>query len=504
MLSVLQAAVVTSDHYRWSHRLLLILIAAHVILMTLFPWMARFPGAAWDDMLEAWAWGKQFELGYYKHPPLYAWIAGIWLRIFPRTDLCFYLLSALNIGLSLAGIWRLSGLLLRKYARFPAVSLLLFAPSHHYIATNFNANTVQLSLWPWAAFFFVRSMQTNSWKDGISFGALGACALLGKYYSILFLTSCFVAALLHPNRRSYFQSAAPYCAVVTCGVLFAPHAWWAWENGLSTIQYALSKSQRPAWVNSYSAVGTSVAGITANAAGTMILLAALGKRWRALLPRIHRSWTARQNLWLTVLALGPLFLTILLGIVGYIKITPNFLIPTVYMLPLIVCHALGRALTGARVHNITRWAAAFMLFALAVSPIIAYTSVAFHFEDREQVSPQVARAATRAWHERIATSLRIATGTEAFSLALPFYSPDSPDEFTHYSLVEAPWITLDRIAQDGILYACVANDLTCLEAAKTYATAQTTQSSLTFQRAFWGLRGPVIEIVLIMTPPHSK
>jgi len=160
---------------------------------------------------------------------------------------------------------------------------LLFAPSHHYIASNFNANTVQLSLWPWAAFFFVRSLQTNSWKDGVFFGALGGCALLGKYYSILFLISCFVAALLHPNRRSYFRSAAPYCAVVTCAVFFAPHAWWAWENGLRTVHYALSKSQRPAWQNTYSAVGTAVAGVAANAAGTVILLGALGPRWRVLL-----------------------------------------------------------------------------------------------------------------------------------------------------------------------------------------------------------------------------
>ena len=493
-----------SDYYRRSHRLLLFLIAAHVILMTLFPWIARLPGAVWDDMLEAWAWGKQFELGYYKHPPLYAWVAGTWLQIVPRANLSFYFLSALNIGLSLVGIWRLSGLLLGKYARFPAVSLLLFAPSHHYMATNFNANTIQLSLWPWAAFFFVRSLQTNSWKDGVFFGALGGCALLGKYYSVLFLASCFVAALLHPNRRSYFRSAAPYCAIVACVVLFAPHALWAWENGLSTVQYALAKSQRPAWVNIYSAVGTSVAAVAANAVGTVVLVATLGRRWRTLVPRIRRSWIARENLWLTVLALGPLVLTILLGIVGYVKITPNFLIPTVYMLPLIVCRALGPALTGARVQNITRWAGAFMLFALAVSPIIAYMSIVFHFEDREQISPQVARAATKVWHERMSTPLRIATGTEAFSLALPFYSPDSPDEFTHYNLTQAPWITPDRIAREGILYACMSKDLTCLDAARTFATTQTTQSSLTFQNIFWGLRGPVIEIVLIMTPPRKK
>jgi len=145
-----------------------------------------------------------------------------------------------------------------------------------------------------------------------------------------------------------------------------------------------------------------------------------------------------------------------------------------------------------------------MLFALAVSPIIAYMSIVFHFEDREQLSPQVARAATKVWHERMSTPLRIATGTEAFSLALPFYSPDSPDEFTHYNLTQAPWITPDRIAREGILYACMSKDLTCLDAARTFATTQTIQSYLTFQNIFWGLRGPVIEIVLIMTPPRRK
>src|SRR6478735_8782763 len=64
-----------------SHRLLLLLIVAHAIVVLLFTWIARYPGAVWDDMLEAWSWGQHFELGYYKHPPFYSWIAGIWLRV---------------------------------------------------------------------------------------------------------------------------------------------------------------------------------------------------------------------------------------------------------------------------------------------------------------------------------------------------------------------------------------------------------------------------------------
>jgi 4-amino-4-deoxy-L-arabinose transferase-like glycosyltransferase len=491
-----------SDDYRRSHRLLLLLILAHVIVVALFTWIARSPGAVWDDMLEAWSWGQQFDLGYYKHPPLFAWVVGLWLRIFPHTDLSLYTLSAFNIGLALAGIWRISGLLLKKYARVPAISLLLFAPSYHYFATNFNANTIQLSIWAWAAFFFLRSLRTNSWKDGVWFGALGACALLSKYYSILFLGSCFVSALLHPHRPTYFRSPAPYVAVATCAVLFAPHAWWVWESGWSTINYALGKTTKPVWFNMYSAITAGVVGVVSNAASTVVLLAALGWRWPALFRRLLRSVTAPNNLWLSVLALGPLFLTLLVGILGLVKIDPKFLIPTVYLLPLLVSRVLGGTMTVVRVDQISRWAALFLLVGiLVVAPAVAYASVAFHFNDRLRVSPQVAKVATNAWHERMSRPLRIATGTEAYSLALPFYSPDGPAEFTHYSFAQAPWITAERISREGILFACDAKDLDCRQAAMAYATPQTVELPLRFQNTFWGLHGPEIEVVLFMTPP---
>ena len=173
--------------------------------------------AVWDDMLEGWAWGQEFQLGYYKHPPLYAWIVGLWFKVFPRVDASYYLLSAINIGAGLLGVWRVSGLLLGKYARLSTVSLLMFAPSYQYPATNFNANTILLSLWPWAAYFFVNPFRQTVGRTGPSSESFGGCALLSKYSSILFLASCFLAALLHPRRRDYFRSAAPYCAVLACG-----------------------------------------------------------------------------------------------------------------------------------------------------------------------------------------------------------------------------------------------------------------------------------------------
>jgi 4-amino-4-deoxy-L-arabinose transferase-like glycosyltransferase len=168
----------------------------------------------------------------------------LWFKILPRSDASYYALSALNIGASLVGVWRLSGLLLRRYARLSTVSLLLFTPSYQYLATNFNANTILLSIWPWTAYYFVKSLQTHAWKDGIAFGSLCGCALLAKYYSILLLASCLFAALLHPRRRAYFRSGAPYCAVAVCVAIFAPHAWWAYKTIVLEIRGAEGRLER--------------------------------------------------------------------------------------------------------------------------------------------------------------------------------------------------------------------------------------------------------------------
>jgi hypothetical protein len=98
--------------------------------------------------------------------------------------------------------------------------------------------------------------------------------------------------------------------------------------------------------------------------------------------------------------------------------------------------------------------------------------------------------------------VRIATGTEAFSLALPFYSPDSPAEFTHFSFQQAPWITPERLAREGILWVCEASDTVCLEAARPYETPETKRVVQRFQKVFWGLSGRAIEVVMIIVPPR--
>src|SRR5215813_11902438 len=80
-------------------------LAAHISVCTLVAVIGLWTSPLQDDMAEAWVWGKEFQLGYSKHPPVFAWIAGAWFLLFPHFDWCFYLLSAVNGAIGLAGVW---------------------------------------------------------------------------------------------------------------------------------------------------------------------------------------------------------------------------------------------------------------------------------------------------------------------------------------------------------------------------------------------------------------
>ena len=87
----------------------LTLFLVHVSVWSVYGALSH-TGSVHPDMLEAYLWGHEFQLGYFKHPPFWAWIAGAWFEVFPRSNWAFYLLCSLNSGLAVLGVWRLYGL----------------------------------------------------------------------------------------------------------------------------------------------------------------------------------------------------------------------------------------------------------------------------------------------------------------------------------------------------------------------------------------------------------
>ena len=150
----------------------LALFALFVLIWTLYGVISALPAAIHNDMAEAYAWGREFQLGYEKHPPFWAWIAGLWFEVFPRADWAFILLAVLNAGFGLYGSWMLIGDFATGDRRRTATALLLLTPLYTFLALKYNANSIFLSLWPWTMHFFVRSIDDRRVGDAILLASL--------------------------------------------------------------------------------------------------------------------------------------------------------------------------------------------------------------------------------------------------------------------------------------------------------------------------------------------
>ncbi len=117
------------------------LIALSVVLWTLYAEITSFNLDLHGDMVENYAWGINWQAGYYKHPPLFAWITAAWFLVFPEGDFAYRLLASVNVAVGLAGLWLLARRLLPERLVLPALCIAFFLPPLTTLAANYNANS---------------------------------------------------------------------------------------------------------------------------------------------------------------------------------------------------------------------------------------------------------------------------------------------------------------------------------------------------------------------------
>lgn len=215
-------------------------VLIYVITWVLIKFIASPNLDLYGDMLENFAWSQTIEWGTYKHPPFFSWVVAVWFRIFPKTNVSYYLLSYVNSGIGLIGIYYLCRAFgLRKIALASAL-LMAFALPYSTLAGKFNANSILLSLWPWTCWAYIKSINSNK-SSGFIYSALlsllGTICILGKYYSLVFLFSLFLVSLLNKNSRSWYFTYKPYLVVFLSVGLLTPHLIWLVQHDFVTLKY---------------------------------------------------------------------------------------------------------------------------------------------------------------------------------------------------------------------------------------------------------------------------
>ena len=482
--------------------LILLYLAGFVLVWTLYAAIIEAPVALKHDMAEAYAWGRQFQWGYNQHPPFWAWICGAWFRLLPRAVWAFAALSALNAGIGLWGAWVAMGEFVTGPRREAGLLLLLLTPLYTFYAYKYDANTIFLSVWPWMLVAFLRLMRRMRLRDGVAFGIATACAILSKYYAAVLIASCALAWVQMPNRFRLFARPAPYMAMAVTLLLIAPHLWWLTWSGAPPLRYLASIEGWPwPWVLDHAA--NAPASALGMWTGPILLVGFFWWRDRKSAAPAAPAVPDRRNLALiATLTFAPLLLSELGALVERTTLTSEMLLGTFPLAPLLLLAPLSpEALARVR-HLARRLALAVSLGALVAAPVT--------MEWRTWLSPgamevqpyqEVARVATRIWHQRTGLKLRYVAGTHWYENEIAFYSPDRPHAFKAFHYAEALWVTPARLARDGLLSVCVASDARCLRRTARFVTPGTTRTEVTLARRFLGHVARPVRFVITVIPP---
>lgn len=211
----------------------------HLIIWTIVPYLSNKNLPL--DVIEALAWGQNFDLGYNKHPPLSAWIPGLLFKIFGNKDWIYYLLSQVFIVISFIFLWKLSSFFLKNKSQI-VLSILAIEGIFFYTfeTPQFNVNICQIPLWIGTVYFFFKSIKNNKITDWILLGSFAALGFLTKYIFAYLLISLFFYLIFILSKKKYNNFNFLY-ALLTFFLITAPHFQWLIQNDFTTVYYAFKR-----------------------------------------------------------------------------------------------------------------------------------------------------------------------------------------------------------------------------------------------------------------------
>lgn len=290
----------------------------HMVAWVLVP-VATQPNGPLDT-LEMIYWGHEWQLGYYKHPPLPGWLAE--LVCIGRSDVWpTYVLAQLA---TLGCFWcafELGRKTLGNARGVLAVLLLEGCYYYNFTTAEFNNNVTSRVFWALAVlclYFSLTKGRPIAWMLTGVFLGLG---MLSKYDTAILAIVMAAFSVLHPAGRSCWlrpekrwRIPGPVICLLASLVVFAPHLYWLVQNDFPTVDYFLKRSEGAHRISTHitSPLNFAVAQLLAIAPVGLLAVPVLGWKWalRELSEqeRINRDFL----LWF---CFGPFLLVILAGAV---------------------------------------------------------------------------------------------------------------------------------------------------------------------------------------------
>jgi 4-amino-4-deoxy-L-arabinose transferase-like glycosyltransferase len=140
-----------------------IFVLIHVALWTIVP--ALLQRNLQLDAIEGVAYGRDWQLGYWKHPPLPWLLMDLTHQVFGTSLWPFFLLGQLATAVAFWATWRLGRELLTPLEAFVAVVILDGNIEYSFNTTAFNHHILELPFFALAGWSLYRAFVDNSLRD---------------------------------------------------------------------------------------------------------------------------------------------------------------------------------------------------------------------------------------------------------------------------------------------------------------------------------------------------
>ena len=414
----------------------------HVVLWTLLP--ALFHPNAPLDVVEEISWGREWQWGYYKHPPLAPWLANAAYLASGGKLWSIFLLSQLCIALCFWTVWKLARELVGETRALAAVVLLEGIIYYNFTSPEFNPNVLQLPLWALVVYCGWKAINSGGTIQWVLLGVFSGSALLTKYYSAALLLCMALAILLHSKQATW----KPLLSAAIAFCIFLPHLLWMRENDFITLTYAVDRAsaKKTLLTHLLYPIDFTASQLLAVALMLIAFLAIYGRPRLSFSP--HSDVAAR---FLSIVVLGPFVLTFVLSLLMNWKLRSMWGTPLWTFLPLLVLILFPPSHRGSeyrRIRNkgmvLTGVMSLAFLIPLTIGPYI-------HAKPRKAlfVGCGMSEQITQSWKAATGNPLKIVAGDTWLAGNVAFYSTDRPATFTEANQLFSPWITPEQLRRDG-------------------------------------------------------
>jgi hypothetical protein len=411
------------------------------------------------DLIEALTYGREWQLGYDKLPPLPWWLVEIADRLF-GTDLAYYALSEIVIVATFAIVFATARPLVGAVGALVAVLIIDGLHYFNYTAPKFNHDVMQLPFWALAGLAFRSGLRHGRLIDWLLLGVALGLAVWAKYFVVVLAVPLALFLLVDRDARRALATPGPWLALAAAAVTMAPHLVWLVRNDFLPFAYASARS-----VPSHGALDHLVhpLGFALSQAGALApaLAIALPLRWPPPAERAAKPDDFDRRI-VTLLAFGPAATMIALSLVTGRGLVAMWGYPLWLFIGLWLVMASGTLIDRVRLARIAGlWA-------------IVFTGIAGAFVVNYAVLPAIDHRYRAAFFPgdrlaaEIAQRFRAATGAPLrYVIAgmwaggnIAHYSAERPRVLIDGNPRRAPWIDLADLKAHGAAVVWVIGERT--------------------------------------------